>query len=91
MATLTITYNTTTGKCIYSGLTAVMPDGMRRVLTILGIDFKPGDSQGHIIDKTDFGVNKRAEIVRRFNNKFNNTTNLIYGATEAVALTLTSV
>lgn len=91
MATLTVIYDTTTGKCTYSGLSAAMPDAMRRKLTRLGIELKSGENVGHLLDKHGFNAAKRGAIVQEFNDKYNNTTNLPFGGTEAVTLTLTSV
>ena len=88
---LAIVYNTTTGVVTHSGLTGnAMPAVVAKVLATLGISLGGhGPLEGRILDKSTFNAYRRAEIIRRFNAKFDGDPNP-YHATDNITLTLTS-
>ena len=88
---LTILYNTSNGRCSQSGLTGgVLPDAVAKILATLGINFI-AVNDGRLVDKQRFTrASARADVVRRFNEKFNQDPNP-YHATDNLTLVLTSV
>jgi hypothetical protein len=83
---LTVTYNKYNGRVKLSGI--VVTDVIRGVLSKLGVDVKPGEMQGQIIDRRNWDASKRGVIVEQFNRKFDQDPNP-YHATDNLTITFT--
>ena len=81
--TLTVTYNTTTGKAKLSGI--VVTDVIRRLLCQLGVIVRDGEMQGKLADR----ANTRASVLVRFNAIFDQDPNP-YHATDNLTITFTA-